>query len=668
MLAVHLCAIKYRDILSHAHGISINIESDHADLLAKDESASKRVRRMWHSLLEYPIVSIKHVSGVSNVVADYLSRMNPPTTLRTYIGGVTTASAPTFTLAALAAAQHSPIAADERQSLTLDESQTIPAILMYESGTYWVPQQCTELQTSILQLAHDRLGHGGPDRTLAQIKDANLTWTSLEAAVEAYCASCATCILSKSQPSKKRHGTPLDDNDQPKYRLQELQMDYLGPFDPSKVDLRPGVTITARYVLVLQDAYTRFIAGYATESADGANTITALEMFFTSYGTPSRAASDNGSHFKNNAVIKYLGDQGVSTKFGIPHHPESQARVERQMSLIQRLMRAGVNQEGTWATHLPYIFYNINCLHSRSIGTSPYHAFFGTAPPTALRRALDMPAASSNDEHERQTLAAELSRLLERAEAAAFTERSRTHARHHKFIVLSAGDYVALWIAYQRDSKLSPYRDIRRVVARVSDSAYIIQRWNASPNGTNANQETITCHIDRLERITQPRDLPAAEAKRYTIRAVLDGLGVVSRISQHRTKRGRRKDIQLRVHWAGIDEADETAHNIEVWISPSHLSRCQVAQDYLASIITVPSETASTPTATPSTDPTAIIPTSTAPARARTISPARSAAAQAPARARTSSPARRAAAYPSTADETTTGPRRSSRPMKPKTR
>jgi len=189
-------------------------------------------------------------------------------------------------------------------------------------------------------------------------------------------------------------------------------------------------------------------------------------------------------------------------------------------------------------------------------------------------------------------------------------------------------------------------------VARVSDSAYIVQRWNASPNGTNANQETITCHIDRLERITQPRDLPAAEAKKYTIRAVLDGLGVVSRISQHRKKRGRRKgDIQLRVHWAGIDEADEIAHNIDVWISPQQLSRCQLAKDYLASI-TVPTDTASTPTATPiSTSPKTTNDPMTAPARARTTSPAR-----------------RAALHPQTAEETTTGPRRSSRPIKPKAR
>jgi hypothetical protein len=269
------------------------------------------------------------------------------------------------------------------------------------------------------------------------------------------------------------------------------------------------------------------------------------------------------------------------------------------MAAIQKLLRAGVNQEGTWASHLPYIFFNLNCLTSRSIGTSPYNAFFGTAPPTALRRALDMPAASSNDEHERQTLAAELSRLLERAEAASFSERSRTHSRQHKFIALSTGDYVSLWIGYQRDSKLSPYRDIRRVLARVSDSAYIIQRWNASPNGTDANQETITCHIDRLERILPPRNLPAAEAKRITLRAVHAGLGVVNSISEHRTKRGGRKgDIQLRVHWAGIDEADEIFHDIGVWIAPNHLTRCQVAKDYLATLTITPPAGPSTPTAT----------------------------------------------------------------------
>ena len=362
--------------------------------------------------------------------------------------------------------------------------------------------------------------------------------------------------------------------------------------------------------------------------------------------------SDNASHFKNVVVAKYLAGQGVASQFGIPHHPESQARVERQMGPIQKLLRAGAYQQSSWATHLPYIFYHINCLHSKSIGTSPYHAFFGTAPPTALRRALDMPATSADNEHERQTLAAELSRLIERAEASTFAERSRTHGRQHKFTALSTGDYVALWIGHQRDSKLSPYRDIRRVLARVSDSAYIIQRWNANPNGTNANQETITCHIDRMERLSiPPRDFTAIQAKIFAVRADKSGLGVVSRISEHRKPRGRPKEIQLRVHWAGIDDADEIEHNIDVWISPKHISRCKLAIDYLAAI---KPEEASAPTTIYSSNLPAqqpIIESIAAPtARPPTIPPARPETAI------------------STVEETATAPRRSTRSPKPKKR
>jgi len=242
-----------------------------------------------------------------------------------------------------------------------------------------------------------------------------------------------------------------------------------------------------------------------------------------------------------------------------------------------------------------------------------------------------MPAASANNEHERQTLAAELSRLLEQAADASFNERSRTHGRQRKFITLSNGDYVALWIAYQRTSKLSPYIDIRRVKTRVSDSAYILERWNRHENGTNDNQKTIICHIDRLDPIPPPRDLPAAEALKWNITAVQEGLGVIERISMHRKRRGRAKGaIDLRVHWVGIDDATEIAHNLNCWINPTNLTRCKIAQEYLATLHR-PSPAEPTPTAVPTenTTPTIIEPAPThtkqprrqkSPKRPRTIS------------------------------------------------
>ena len=455
-------------------------------------------------------------------------------------------------------------------------------------------------------------------------------------------------------------------------------MDYLGPLEPSIIQIRPGHNITARYILVIQDSYSRFMMGTATETADGANTVQALESFFTTYGLPASVSSDNGSHFRNHEVASYLAQHGVQAKYGIPHHPESQARVERQMANIQRLTRSATfGSEGTWASHVPWIFHNINCSVSRSIGVTPYEAFMGTAPPTALSRAIDMPAASANNEHERQTLAAELSRLIEQAAGTSFSERSRTHARQRNFITLRIGDYVALWIAYQRASKLEPYVDIRRVRHRVSDSAYIIEHWNCSPNGTDENQTAITCHIDRLNPIAPPRNLPMAEANSINIRAVKDGRGIVEHISSHRNRRGRSSgNIELRIHWVGIDAATESANEIKVWIPPSQLTKCKLAQEYLTSItptptikaVTVPTITSTTATApTPTTVPHATIASASRMAittKSSLIAPTAPAAlAQSRPRATTTKPI-----IVEGGGITSAAPRRSGRALKPKRR
>ena len=140
MLAVHLCILKYRDILSHAHGITIHIETDHLDLLAEGDSSSARVRRMWASLYEFPIVTIKHVSGVSNCLADHLSRADPPTTFRTFVAGVASSIADVAVNSInISLAQKSATADEERRALVLTPSAANPAVLTLSDGALWIP-------------------------------------------------------------------------------------------------------------------------------------------------------------------------------------------------------------------------------------------------------------------------------------------------------------------------------------------------------------------------------------------------------------------------------------------------------------------------------------------------------------------------------------------------
>ena len=154
----------------------------------------------------------------------------------------------------------------------------------------------------------------------------------MDTSTKTYCENCGTCLLAATQPNKYKHASNLKPEHQPQYRLQTIMADFVGPFESSPYEVRPGHMIQARYVLVIQDKWSRYVHLTATEAADSDSAISALRDFIGTYGAPHEFASDSGTHFKNAKLMEFLKNHGVAHCFGIPIHPQSQGSVERAMS------------------------------------------------------------------------------------------------------------------------------------------------------------------------------------------------------------------------------------------------------------------------------------------------------------------------------------------------
>ena len=477
--------------------------------------------------------------------------------------------------------QNTPEATAERLTNGKDFKTTTrngKTLYTYATGQLWIPENDKNLQDKITYISHSLQGHGNARRTLAHIYDADIKWNNMTTTVNNFCMSCGTCILSRNNPNKHPHASELKQERQPQYRLQTLMADYLGPLEPSPQEIRPGHTLNCTFALVLQDKWSRYLQITATEAADGDNTISALTDFVSTYGAPHEFASDNGSHFKNNKLLAFLAKHNIKHVFGIPIHSQSQATVERAMNPIQKLMRAAALYGSGWAQHVNYIAYTYNTSYNRALKTSPYNMFYGQYPPSILKNSIDYPTTSPQTEAERELLAAEFSRLFEEAADSAFTERAKTQAKQTRTIQLEPHDYVTLWIANEKETKLQPTVDIRRVRERVSDSVYVIEQIDCDlKNGTDKNQEPILSHIDRLKKIPKPM-FTRQQQKALTISQIKDGRGIIEAITGHVIIDHK---FHLNIKWQGIEDADVIEHKIPKEMEPRFLYKSKLAQEYL---------------------------------------------------------------------------------------
>ena len=77
-----------------------------------------------------------------------------------------------------------------------------------------------------------------------------------------------------------------------------------------------------RYVLVMQDLFTRWLELKPLRKADGKAVARALEeLIFFRWETPEYLLTDNGTEFVNQALMKTLDEYGIQQVTTPPYHP-----------------------------------------------------------------------------------------------------------------------------------------------------------------------------------------------------------------------------------------------------------------------------------------------------------------------------------------------------------
>lgn len=317
---------------------------------------------------------VKHIPGKSNFVPDMLSRNPLPT-----VSAMTSSNVNLDWAAEQAKDKHLQATIQESSSNFVEESNIWYRVVQHPRNRnrnrllLVVP---SHLQQDVIRLNHDPLfsGHLGAHKTYSRFK-AYVWWQNAKLDTVKYVTSCNECQQAKGNAE---FNVPLQRSADQRL-FHRVAMDLFGPLPPSDLG--------NRYVLVMQDTFTKFVEIYPLVRADAPSVLaTIVDKFIPRHGMPNEFLSDNGPPFDSSFVQSLVIKLGGSHIFSPSYHPQSNGLVERMMGTLRTMLVnfcTGVN----WDKHLRDLRWAYNSSYHPTVQDSPF--FLAMA---AIRSRTSLPS------------------------------------------------------------------------------------------------------------------------------------------------------------------------------------------------------------------------------------------------------------------------------------
>lgn len=228
-----------------------------------------------------------------------------------------------------------------------------------EKLLFYVP---SEMEKSILFKYHDELGHMGAEKVI-DIIGKSYWFPKLRQKVADHIKNCYKCIAYNPASGKvegKFRSIPKGDK----------------PFDTVHVDhvaISDARVTTKKHVLVIIDAFTKFVKLYASKSTTAKEVIDSLRDYFSYYSKPKLIVSDRGSCF----ISKEFSD--FMTEFDIKHtliatgSPPANGQVERVNRTLTPMVGklSDIEVGKNWTKTLSEIEFAFNNSIHKTTGETP---------------------------------------------------------------------------------------------------------------------------------------------------------------------------------------------------------------------------------------------------------------------------------------------------------
>ena len=367
-------------------GKTVIVETDHRNIVALAESSlatSDRCRR-WTEFLTSQQYVIRHIAGVKNITADYLSRFHE--TIPAHIAGdgiaviLTMLQADqdehrgqhrsTSYLHSIMYAEHTDT--DEEEMPSLCAIGTIPAPTTYDEA--------------IREVHYSKLGHHGAKATWKEVKkrfpNADIPFIAVQKIVQ----DCEVCAKIRDVPGD------------PQAMIRALPTYHARAM--TNVDI---LTLTTdkhgfRYCIVFVNTFTKYTLIFPTKTKEARETAMAMLNYAATVGITETFISDNGPEFAAEVTQELTKILGAAWTFTLAYRPQANGIVERQNGEILRCLRVLLSYQDTWNAWsepavIALVQLHLNTRIHGTTGYAPVELMFGTMArqyqpsPNALRQA-----------------------------------------------------------------------------------------------------------------------------------------------------------------------------------------------------------------------------------------------------------------------------------------
>jgi len=261
-----------------------------------------------------------------------------------------------------------------------------------------------------------------------------------------------------------------------------------------------------KYVLVVVDAFTRFVWLEATKTTSSKETIRNLQRIFKTFGNPSEIVTDRGTAFTSGEFADFvLSVQTKHRKVAVAA-PWANGMAERVNRFLKNSMLKSLDMTEEWDVHLGKIQYVLNNTYHAAVKSSPSQLMLGYHQRahedfelSQLTRAL----ANTESEINRETL---------RNTARLASDSIRNYNKDYKDklsktpSVYREGDYVLvrdLRVKLGESSKLKPrYKGPYQIKKNLGNNRYVVTDIPGFNLGTRPLDTILSC--DKLKPWIKP--------------------------------------------------------------------------------------------------------------------------------------------------------------------
>ena len=254
----------------------------------------------------------------------------------------------------------------------------------------------------------------------------------------------------------------------------------------------PVSTQGNRYLLVVQDYFTKWADTIPLPNQKASTITSALIKLFSTMGMPEIVHSDQGQNFESTILKQTLDAFGISKSHTTAYHPEEDGLVERFNRTLLQLLRTYVEQESEWEEHLPLALYAYRIAVHTTTGVSPYVLMFGRQPKLSV---FDSPHAFDSTTYQFHlcTKLAKLKDIVESNLVSSAADQKHFHDRRSHVSSFRVGDNV--WLSSPRAGKLDPKWEGNWKVVSVKNPVNV---------EISDGARTKVVHINRVQHRVQP--------------------------------------------------------------------------------------------------------------------------------------------------------------------